>query len=228
MSELPTAKIRFATIESVSDAPLKGSIDAAPARNEDAGVESAIDRMVQAGVAEAEAYLVGDEKAVSAAEKNELAFSAKDPLLKPGPISVLISRKTGRLYVRKGFDEVFNTPVTIAQPDRPLGTHVFTALEERDGLLRWNVASLTTDRIVKPGKYLMTTHGARREAAQGAHPARARTGPAGRPRRRARAHHDSGNRAHAHYRTDDTRRFADRVRSRRRASRPAAAPTSSC
>ena len=156
LSEAPAAKIRFATIESVSDAPLKGSIDAAPARSDDATAESAIDRMVQAGMAEAEAYLGGDEKNVGVPEKNDLAFSVKDPLLRPGPISVLISRNTGRLYVRKGFGEVFDTPVTIAQPERPLGTHVFTALEERDGSLRWNVASLSTNRVVKPGKYLMT------------------------------------------------------------------------
>ena len=158
MSEVPAAKIRFATIENVSDAPLKGSIDAAPARSEDVKVESAIDRMVQTGAAEAEAYLAGDEKSAGLPAKNDLAFSAKDPVLRPGPISVFISRKTGRLYVRKGFDEVFDAPVSIAQPDRPFGTHVFTALEGgSESGLRWNVASLPTDRVVKSGKYLMTT-----------------------------------------------------------------------
>ena len=62
-----------------------------------------------------------------------------------------------RIYLRKGFDEVFDAPVTIAQPERPLGTHVFTALDGKDARLRWNVASLPTERTVKPGKYLMTT-----------------------------------------------------------------------
>jgi hypothetical protein len=47
--------------------------------------------------------------------------------------------------------------VTIARPDEPLGTHLFTALEGRDnGTMRWNVASLQIDRVVKPGKYQMT------------------------------------------------------------------------
>jgi lipoprotein-anchoring transpeptidase ErfK/SrfK len=64
--------------------------------------------------------------------------------LKPGPISVFISRKEGKLYVRKGFEPVFDAPVTFEQPDRPLGTHVFTALAVNDDntTLRWNVVSM--------------------------------------------------------------------------------------
>jgi len=64
--------------------------------------------------------------------------------LKPGPISVFISRKEGKLYVRKGFDPVFDAPVTLEDPNRPLGTHVFTALAVNDDntTLRWNVVSM--------------------------------------------------------------------------------------
>jgi lipoprotein-anchoring transpeptidase ErfK/SrfK len=64
--------------------------------------------------------------------------------LKPGPISVFISRKEGKLFVRKGFEPVFDAPVTFAQPDQPLGTHVFTALAVNDDntTLRWNVMSM--------------------------------------------------------------------------------------
>jgi hypothetical protein len=60
------------------------------------------------------------------------------------PVSVLISRKTQKLYVRQSFEPIFESPVTIADPDRPLGTHVFTAME-RDGddsKLRWSVVTL--------------------------------------------------------------------------------------
>ena len=46
------------------------------------------------------------------------------------PVSVLISRKTQRLYVRQAFEPIFESPVTIADPDRPIGTHVFTAIEQ--------------------------------------------------------------------------------------------------
>ena len=64
--------------------------------------------------------------------------------LKPGPISVFISRKEGKLFVRKGFEPVFDVPVTFERPDRPLGTHVFTALALNDDntTLRWNVVSM--------------------------------------------------------------------------------------
>jgi hypothetical protein len=60
------------------------------------------------------------------------------------PISVLISRKTQRLYVRQSFEPIFETPVTIADPDRPIGTHVFTATGQLTGdvSLRWTVVSL--------------------------------------------------------------------------------------
>jgi lipoprotein-anchoring transpeptidase ErfK/SrfK len=64
--------------------------------------------------------------------------------LKPGPISVFISRKEGKLFVRKGFVPVFDAPVTFAQPDQPLGTHVYTALAVQDDntTMRWNVVSM--------------------------------------------------------------------------------------
>jgi len=60
------------------------------------------------------------------------------------PVSVLISRKTQRLYVRQAFEPVFESPVTIADPDRPIGTHVFTAIERAtdDANLRWSAVSL--------------------------------------------------------------------------------------
>ena len=64
--------------------------------------------------------------------------------LKPGPVSVFISRKEGKLFVRKGFEPVFDVPVTFERPDQPLGTHVFTALAFKDDntTLRWNVVSM--------------------------------------------------------------------------------------
>jgi L,D-transpeptidase catalytic domain len=61
------------------------------------------------------------------------------------PISIFISRKRQRLYIRQDFAPLFDSAVTIAQPDAPLGTHVFTALEftgPEHTILRWNVVSL--------------------------------------------------------------------------------------
>jgi hypothetical protein len=61
------------------------------------------------------------------------------------PISIFVSRKRQRLYIRQGFEPLFDVPVTIAEPESPLGTHVFTALEftgPEHTILRWNVVSL--------------------------------------------------------------------------------------
>jgi hypothetical protein len=43
------------------------------------------------------------------------------------PVSVFISRKTGRLYVRQDFKSVFDVAVKIKEPERPIGTHVLVA-----------------------------------------------------------------------------------------------------
>jgi lipoprotein-anchoring transpeptidase ErfK/SrfK len=63
--------------------------------------------------------------------------------LKPGPVSVFISRREGKLFVRKGFEPVFDTPVTIANPEQPLGTHVYTAIAVNDdnASMRWTVVT---------------------------------------------------------------------------------------
>ena len=64
------------------------------------------------------------------------------------PVSVLISRKTQRLYVRQAFKSILEGPVTITYPDRPIGTHVFTAIERAtdDAKVRWSVVSLEGGR----------------------------------------------------------------------------------
>jgi lipoprotein-anchoring transpeptidase ErfK/SrfK len=62
--------------------------------------------------------------------------------LKPGPVSVFISRKEGKLFVRKGFDPVFDVPVTF-EGDAPFGTHVYTAVAlNDDNTFRWHVMSM--------------------------------------------------------------------------------------
>jgi L,D-transpeptidase-like protein len=60
------------------------------------------------------------------------------------PISVLISKADGKVIVRHGFRQVFEAPVVIRDPDRPLGTHVYTALEFKDGgdAMRWQAVSV--------------------------------------------------------------------------------------
>ena len=77
---------------------------------------------------------------------------AKVKPLKPGPISVFISRKERKLYVRKGFQPLFETPVTIDRPDEALGTHVFTAMEFKDDgvTMRWTAISMLAEPAKAP------------------------------------------------------------------------------
>jgi lipoprotein-anchoring transpeptidase ErfK/SrfK len=79
------------------------------------------------------------------------AFEAPKPVARPlksGPVSVFISRKEGKLFVRKGFEPLFDVPVEIERPDQPLGTHVFTAIARKDdnAALRWTVMSMASSQ----------------------------------------------------------------------------------
>jgi L,D-transpeptidase catalytic domain len=73
---------------------------------------------------------------------------------KAGQISIFVSRKEGRLFVRQGFAPLFNVPITIQNPERPLGTHIFTAMEftGEDSAVRWTVVSLPEEPSSKFGE----------------------------------------------------------------------------
>jgi hypothetical protein len=94
--------------------------------------------------------LAGTDKPApkTAAEKRaaakEAAKAAAEAERRRGPISVFVSRKDSKLYVRQGFAPLFDVPVTIAPGDRPLGTHVFTAEIDKDdaNVVRWSVVTL--------------------------------------------------------------------------------------
>src|SRR6266853_963603 len=60
------------------------------------------------------------------------------------PISIFVSRKLSKLFVRQGFTPLFDVPVTIENPGEPLGTNVFTAMEfQNEGAaIRWTVVSI--------------------------------------------------------------------------------------
>ena len=60
------------------------------------------------------------------------------------PISVFVSRKLSKLFVRQRFTPLFDVPIKIENPDEPLGTHVFTLLELQNeaASYRWNVVSM--------------------------------------------------------------------------------------
>jgi hypothetical protein len=85
----------------------------------------------------------GAEAVVEQAKANLAAADALEAR-KDSPVSVFISAKTGRLTAKLGFAQVLDVPVTIAEPGRPLGTHVLTATAFTNGesALRWNSVSM--------------------------------------------------------------------------------------
>jgi hypothetical protein len=85
-----------------------------------------------------------DAAAAAETARAAAAEAARQAARELQPVSVLVSRKTQRLYVRQAFRPILESPVTIADPDRPIGTHVFTATERTadDAGLRWSVVSL--------------------------------------------------------------------------------------
>jgi hypothetical protein len=83
------------------------------------------------------------EVKTAAVAKDEAAQAAQDAARKGLPVSVFVSRKTRRLYVRKGNYPIFEGPVTIRDANTPIGTFVFTALEHAGaGEMRWNVVAM--------------------------------------------------------------------------------------
>ena len=94
-------------------------------------------------VAAREAAVAAETARVAAAEL------ARQAVRELEAVSVLISRKTQRLYVRQAFEPLFDSPVTILDPDRPIGTHVFTAMTRTgaDTDIRWTVVSLGNEDL---------------------------------------------------------------------------------
>ena len=107
-------------------------------------------------------------------EKGRTAKAAIEAKLALEPVSIYISRATQKLYVRRnthkpapdGGGEVFDTtieiPVTIRNPDKRIGTHVFTAMARNDAGLRWTAVTIDNaddakdalDRITIPQEVL--------------------------------------------------------------------------
>ena len=73
--------------------------------------------------------------------------AADQPVKRTGQVAVFVSRKEKKVFVRQGFVPVFEMPVTIDDPDQPLGTHVFTALGETEGGtgMRWNLITVANN-----------------------------------------------------------------------------------
>jgi hypothetical protein len=99
------------------------------------------------------AAAANDALKAAEAKKADAVKAAQEARLALAPVSVFISRATQKLYVRRGtgtrapgggvmFDATVEVPVTIRDPDRPLGTHVFTAAARADAGLRWTAVTI--------------------------------------------------------------------------------------
>jgi chemotaxis protein histidine kinase CheA len=91
------------------------------------------------------------QEAAKAAEtkRADAAKAAHEAKLALEPVSVFISRKTQRLYVRRGFDATLEVPIAIRNPDKPIGTHVFTAVARSDTGLRWTAVTIDSGDSAK-------------------------------------------------------------------------------
>jgi len=107
-------------------------------------------------------------------KKADTAKAASEAKLALEPVSVYISRATQKLYVRRNthkqwpdggevFDATIEVPVTIRNPDKRIGTHVFTAMARSDAGLRWTAVTIDNgadakdalDRITIPEDVLV-------------------------------------------------------------------------
>jgi hypothetical protein len=89
-------------------------------------------------------------RAAEAAEATKTAAldAAREAKRKLWPVSVFISLKTQRLYVRQALEPVFESPVTVRDPDKPIGTHIYTALgyANEGAVVRWSVGEMIATR----------------------------------------------------------------------------------
>ena len=94
-----------------------------------------------------------DAAKAAVTRKADTAKAASEAKLALEPVSVYISRATRKLYVRRNtrkpwadggevFDATIEVPVTIRNLDKPIGTHVFTAVARNDAGLRWTAVTI--------------------------------------------------------------------------------------
>lgn len=100
-----------------------------------------------------DAAAVKDAFKAAEAKKAETAKAANEAKLALEPFSIYISRSTQKLYVRRNthkrwpdggevFDSSIEIPVTIRNPEKPIGTHVFTAMARSETGLRWSAVTI--------------------------------------------------------------------------------------
>src|SRR5215468_4337665 len=101
--------------------------------------------------AKTDAVKASEDEAKAAEAASDAAHeAATETKRKTLPISVFVSRKTQRFYVRQGYVPVFEGPISIQDHEKPLGTYVFTAFGDANERVRWGVISMYADGKVAP------------------------------------------------------------------------------
>jgi hypothetical protein len=136
----PAAAVAFEELQSEA---LERLSDAQKQLN---ALEGEAQAKIDAAIAAREQVKAAQTAWVAAQNEAEIAVA------KAAPISVLISRKTQRLYARQAFQPIFESAVTIQNPEALIGTIIFTALSYADdgAELRWSALGMYADPT-KPG-----------------------------------------------------------------------------
>jgi hypothetical protein len=126
--------------EALKQAELAKEKAAAKLAETQAQVEAA---KLQAQTKVAAAERASEEAKAAEAARDVAVEQAEEATRKTSPVSVFISRKTQRLYIRQGYQPVFEAPITIRDADKPIGSYVFTALSYVNSAeVRWSVVSM--------------------------------------------------------------------------------------
>lgn len=89
--------------------------------------------------------MAADEARAAETAREDALEAAEVASRRLSPVSVLVSRKMRRLYVRQANLPLMEAPITIRNPDEPIGTFVFTAMDftnEKLDDMRWSVVSM--------------------------------------------------------------------------------------
>jgi hypothetical protein len=119
-----------------------------------AEVGAQLDAAKEGAKSKPDAAAAKDAAKEAEAKKAAATRAANEAKLALEPVSVYISRATQKLYVRRNthkpapdgggevFDRSIEVPVTIRDPNRPIGTHIFTAMARELAGLRWSAVTI--------------------------------------------------------------------------------------
>ncbi len=92
----------------------------------------------------AKAEVKNTANAETVAKKAVEAFDRREAN-RSHPVSVFVSSATGMVHIRQGFERIIDAQATIENPDVPLDTFVFTALDWQDDSktgLKWSATEV--------------------------------------------------------------------------------------